>query len=142
MSESNLVLSCRHLSTLLRYVYPSDRLTCALELQQIQQDGQLLREENIRSVRFRSRGLDYDEGHCIPFVFDGQAESVSALELLKLADTYHRNSCDAPGYYKSRAYELLSRIREAAIEDGTVAKLAMRQPFVLFKGLTFQKLCL
>ncbi|MBL2838323.1 pirin family protein, partial [Klebsiella pneumoniae] len=24
---------------------------------------------------------------------------------------------------------------------GTVAKLAMRQPFVLFKGLTFQKLC-
>ncbi|WP_394337898.1 recombinase family protein, partial [Enterobacter hormaechei] len=28
------------------------------------------------------------------------------------------------------------------IEEGTVAKLAMRQPFVLFKGLTFQKLCL
>ncbi len=27
-------------------------------------------------------------------------------------------------------------------ERGTVAKLAMRQPFVLFKGLTFQKLCL
>ncbi|MBO9277495.1 hypothetical protein, partial [Escherichia coli] len=28
------------------------------------------------------------------------------------------------------------------ISNGTVAKLAMRQPFVLFKGLTFQKLCL
>nr|MDN1061341.1 hypothetical protein [Escherichia coli] len=28
------------------------------------------------------------------------------------------------------------------ISIGTVAKLAMRQPFVLFKGLTFQKLCL
>ncbi|WP_213862009.1 hypothetical protein, partial [Escherichia coli] len=27
-------------------------------------------------------------------------------------------------------------------QGGTVAKLAMRQPFVLFKGLTFQKLCL
>ncbi|MFO9982175.1 recombinase family protein, partial [Escherichia sp. WS293] len=27
-------------------------------------------------------------------------------------------------------------------KKGTVAKLAMRQPFVLFKGLTFQKLCL
>ncbi|PJW96426.1 hypothetical protein CWI54_27225, partial [Escherichia coli] len=26
--------------------------------------------------------------------------------------------------------------------SGAVAKLAMRQPFVLFKGLTFQKLCL
>lgn len=30
----------------------------------------------------------------------------------------------------------------ASHPDGTVAKLAMRQPFVLFKGLTFQKLCL
>ncbi|WP_284318733.1 hypothetical protein, partial [Escherichia coli] len=28
-----------------------------------------------------------------------------------------------------------------SILKGTVAKLAMRQPFVLFKGLTFQKLC-
>ncbi|WP_222859411.1 hypothetical protein, partial [Klebsiella pneumoniae] len=28
------------------------------------------------------------------------------------------------------------------VARGTVAKLAMRQPFVLFKGLTFQKLCL
>lgn len=33
-------------------------------------------------------------------------------------------------------------IREYIAEQGTVAKLAMRQPFVLFKGLTFQKLCL
>ncbi len=34
--------------------------------------------------------------------------------------------------------------KEAIIHEleGTVAKLAMRQPFVLFKGLTFQKLCL
>ncbi|OTH38133.1 hypothetical protein CAY88_35515, partial [Pseudomonas aeruginosa] len=78
---------------------------------------QLAWQETTGPVRFSSKGRDYDEGHCIPFVFDGQAESVSALELLKLADTYHRNSCDAPGYYKSRAYELLSRIREAAIED-------------------------
>ena len=30
----------------------------------------------------------------------------------------------------------------AVRRTGTVAKLAMRQPFVLFKGLTFQKLCL
>ncbi|MEQ3821599.1 replication protein, partial [Klebsiella pneumoniae] len=31
---------------------------------------------------------------------------------------------------------------ESGKKSGTVAKLAMRQPFVLFKGLTFQKLCL
>nr|WP_323127725.1 recombinase family protein [Klebsiella pneumoniae] len=39
------------------------------------------------------------------------------------------------------------RLAQAAMAQrdtsvGTVAKLAMRQPFVLFKGLTFQKLCL
>ncbi|WP_283569860.1 type IV conjugative transfer system pilin TraA, partial [Escherichia coli] len=33
-------------------------------------------------------------------------------------------------------------IPAAVLMMGTVAKLAMRQPFVLFKGLTFQKLCL
>ncbi|WP_217348524.1 hypothetical protein, partial [Salmonella enterica] len=35
-----------------------------------------------------------------------------------------------------------STCRYKVICCGTVAKLAMRQPFVLFKGLTFQKLCL
>ncbi|MBQ5224863.1 type VI secretion system contractile sheath large subunit, partial [Klebsiella pneumoniae] len=33
-------------------------------------------------------------------------------------------------------------INRDSTSAGTVAKLAMRQPFVLFKGLTFQKLCL
>ncbi|MDL8791693.1 hypothetical protein QS901_17560, partial [Escherichia coli] len=32
--------------------------------------------------------------------------------------------------------------KKSGYSKGTVAKLAMRQPFVLFKGLTFQKLCL
>ncbi|MGR9902750.1 hypothetical protein ACUOJC_23455, partial [Escherichia coli] len=35
-----------------------------------------------------------------------------------------------------------SKIQAELKAQGTVAKLAMRQPFVLFKGLTFQKLCL
>ncbi|MCJ5419135.1 hypothetical protein LPI96_21905, partial [Klebsiella pneumoniae] len=38
--------------------------------------------------------------------------------------------------------ELTSLLKELLDMEGTVAKLAMRQPFVLFKGLTFQKLCL
>ena len=33
-------------------------------------------------------------------------------------------------------------VNDNLLFKGTVAKLAMRQPFVLFKGLTFQKLCL
>ncbi|WP_426172584.1 phage integrase N-terminal domain-containing protein, partial [Salmonella enterica] len=38
--------------------------------------------------------------------------------------------------------QLKARHIAGYIHEGTVAKLAMRQPFVLFKGLTFQKLCL
>ncbi|MFL7750275.1 ABC transporter ATP-binding protein [Raoultella ornithinolytica] len=38
--------------------------------------------------------------------------------------------------------EILRHPQHPYTQGGTVAKLAMRQPFVLFKGLTFQKLCL
>ncbi|MGQ4171337.1 hypothetical protein ACUDAC_26615, partial [Escherichia coli] len=38
--------------------------------------------------------------------------------------------------------DYLTEILDGVRRIGTVAKLAMRQPFVLFKGLTFQKLCL
>lgn len=42
-----------------------------------------------------------------------------------------------------KAADLLQELfLRARAHSGTVAKLAMRQPFVLFKGLTFQKLCL
>ncbi len=37
---------------------------------------------------------------------------------------------------------IITATQHMDINAGTVAKLAMRQPFVLFKGLTFQKLCL
>ncbi|EPD5970328.1 PadR family transcriptional regulator [Escherichia coli] len=48
------------------------------------------------------------------------------------------------GYLTSRHERTGRRERRVydITEQGTVAKLAMRQPFVLFKGLTFQKLCL
>ncbi|MED8153095.1 hypothetical protein Q5443_24065, partial [Escherichia coli] len=42
-------------------------------------------------------------------------------------------------YAQARVYD---RVKNWNRLNGTVAKLAMRQPFVLFKGLTFQKLCL
>ncbi|WP_395230514.1 type II toxin-antitoxin system RelE/ParE family toxin, partial [Escherichia coli] len=46
--------------------------------------------------------------------------------------------------FKKKLAERLEnpRVPAARLHGGTVAKLAMRQPFVLFKGLTFQKLCL
>ncbi|MDW5952409.1 hypothetical protein, partial [Klebsiella pneumoniae] len=43
---------------------------------------------------------------------------------------------------KPKLPEAIFTLSDSNIINGTVAKLAMRQPFVLFKGLTFQKLCL
>ncbi|MBK3023939.1 hypothetical protein FKK33_26220, partial [Klebsiella pneumoniae] len=47
-----------------------------------------------------------------------------------------------PGGFTTPARRPSVPHRTAGCGKGTVAKLAMRQPFVLFKGLTFQKLCL
>ncbi|WP_259271274.1 dihydropteroate synthase, partial [Klebsiella pneumoniae] len=73
-----------------------------------------------------------------------------------LSDQMHRVSIDSfqpetQRYALKRGVGYLNDIQgfpdpalypDIAEADGTVAKLAMRQPFVLFKGLTFQKLCL
>ncbi|MFT2869362.1 antirestriction protein ArdA, partial [Escherichia coli] len=54
--------------------------------------------------------------------------------------TYHKYNC---GSIAGAWLDLTDfDSSEEFYERGTVAKLAMRQPFVLFKGLTFQKLCL
>ncbi|QFF97251.1 DUF4158 domain-containing protein [Escherichia coli] len=45
-------------------------------------------------------------------------------------------------HYQYREFAWPWTFRLTRLLYGTVAKLAMRQPFVLFKGLTFQKLCL
>ncbi|EPW0119760.1 hypothetical protein ACWCJF_004706, partial [Salmonella enterica subsp. enterica serovar Infantis] len=44
-------------------------------------------------------------------------------------------------FWRANAVFPSEKLASASVK-GTVAKLAMRQPFVLFKGLTFQKLCL
>ncbi|WP_433914502.1 TA system toxin CbtA family protein [Escherichia coli] len=49
--------------------------------------------------------------------------------------------CDAVNFLVEK-YALVRTDQPGFSASGTVAKLAMRQPFVLFKGLTFQKLCL
>ncbi|GAB0832136.1 hypothetical protein DW03F1_22350 [Escherichia coli] len=60
-----------------------------------------------------------------------------------LIDTEHGVIMDVEATPAHRTAEVDStRTMVERVEAGTVAKLAMRQPFVLFKGLTFQKLCL
>ncbi|OVY43686.1 hypothetical protein B4P02_26260, partial [Escherichia coli] len=49
-------------------------------------------------------------------------------------------TCSFP--FRRDSYSGQPSVIHITTSKGTVAKLAMRQPFVLFKGLTFQKLCL
>ncbi len=62
-----------------------------------------------------------------------------ALEMLRKGDTLVVWKLDRLGRSVKQLVDLVSELHK---QSGTVAKLAMRQPFVLFKGLTFQKLCL
>lgn len=73
----------------------------------------------------------------VDFLTTEQTESYGRFtgepDELQLARYFHLDEADKEFIGKSRGDH--NRL-------GTVAKLAMRQPFVLFKGLTFQKLCL
>ncbi|MDT7132272.1 recombinase family protein [Citrobacter braakii] len=53
-----------------------------------------------------------------------------------------RQEFDLRAFAGCAGYDVVGIFKETGSGTGTVAKLAMRQPFVLFKGLTFQKLCL
>ncbi len=83
------------------------------------------------------RAVD-SRGRTVDFYLSSRRNSKAAYRFLgKILNNVKKwqiprfiNTDKAPAY--GRALALL----------GTVAKLAMRQPFVLFKGLTFQKLCL
>ncbi|MFY7299882.1 hypothetical protein ACOTW1_22900, partial [Enterobacter cloacae complex sp. IR1532] len=65
--------------------------------------------------------------------------NVASRRRRRFLNRWIRSLATPAGRQKIKA-ELRRRIRHNRY--GTVAKLAMRQPFVLFKGLTFQKLCL
>nr|WP_283956486.1 IS6 family transposase [Escherichia coli] len=102
------------------------------------------------------RAVD-SRGRTVDFYLSSRRNSKAAYRFLgKILNNVKKwqiprfiNTDKAPAY--GRALALLKREgrcpsdvehRQIKYRNGTVAKLAMRQPFVLFKGLTFQKLCL
>ncbi|ESL75560.1 MULTISPECIES: IS6 family transposase [Enterobacteriaceae] len=99
------------------------------------------------------RAVD-SRGRTVDFYLSSRRNSKAAYRFLgKILNNVKKwqiprfiNTDKAPAY--GRALALLKREGRCPSDvehrqiKGTVAKLAMRQPFVLFKGLTFQKLCL
>ncbi len=69
-----------------------------------------------------------------------RVEAENFREALNLGNAALKNTGTGQGQLPDMSAFLSNQ--EVNGYQGTVAKLAMRQPFVLFKGLTFQKLCL
>ncbi|MDE5244203.1 type II toxin-antitoxin system RelE/ParE family toxin [Pseudomonas aeruginosa] len=80
-------------------------------------------------ISFRHKGLEV-------FFKTGKTKGIQAAHAQRLRrQLLALSEANNPGDMNQVGWRLHSL-------KGTVAKLAMRQPFVLFKGLTFQKLCL
>ncbi|MDV0511121.1 recombinase family protein, partial [Escherichia coli] len=74
---------------------------------------------------------------------DGRTELQLLLDFLRKGDTLIVTRVDRLARSIKDLQDIVYALNQQGITlKGTVAKLAMRQPFVLFKGLTFQKLCL
>uniref|UniRef100_UPI00403FA215 recombinase family protein n=1 Tax=Escherichia coli TaxID=562 RepID=UPI00403FA215 len=76
----------------------------------------------------------------------GSSTDREGLDLLRMkveeGDVILVKKLDRLGRDTADMIQLIKEFDAQGVAVGTVAKLAMRQPFVLFKGLTFQKLCL
>ncbi|EDY4116046.1 hypothetical protein GP316_004908 [Salmonella enterica] len=101
------------------------------------------RENNLMLLEYAGERM---LSHIVAEHGDYQATEIAAELMAKLYAASEEPLPSALLPIRDRFAALFQRARDdqnaGCQTDGTVAKLAMRQPFVLFKGLTFQKLCL
>jgi len=76
-----------------------------------QELGQMLVNENYRSVNYRYR--ERDEPHT--FRYRPYIKPLKPVEVIKLCDCYDYQSCETDDYEKSEAYRLIQGIRSKAL---------------------------
>jgi hypothetical protein len=78
----------------------------------VQKVGQVLVDENFRSVNFR-----YNEDQK-PYAFRIiQDKSYTPVEVISMCDCYNYQSCEAPLWKETEAYAIVNALRERAIRN-------------------------
>ncbi|MCT4736102.1 disulfide isomerase DsbC N-terminal domain-containing protein [Citrobacter freundii] len=95
-------------------------------------------------IHFKSMGMDVDTLNTVSM---GRGDKEVVVFVDPRCAVCHQLMGDAKSLVDDYTFKFivipaLGAESNRLAKNGTVAKLAMRQPFVLFKGLTFQKLCL
>jgi len=75
--------------------------------------GQILVDQNFRSVNCRY-GEEYEAEK---FVNKPNMRPRTPVEVIKLCDCYHYQSCETGDYYESEAWAIVNAIRERAIHN-------------------------
>ncbi|MDZ9007719.1 recombinase family protein, partial [Escherichia coli] len=84
-------------------------------------------------------GYEVKPSRVIEEVISGATPAMDRPQFVKLVDKLEEGDCLVVTKIDRLGRDNIDV--QKTVTMGTVAKLAMRQPFVLFKGLTFQKLC-
>lgn len=96
-----------------QYVRLAGELLCLKDAQDLEKIGQILTDENYRSVNYR-----YNERDDSPkFTHLQTLENFSPVEMLKALDCLEYQSCEHPEWKGSRAFTFVCHIRGAAISN-------------------------
>ena len=76
-----------------------------------QQVGQVLLNENYRSVNYR-----YGESEQPPTFVSRPVRSQTPVQLIKLCDCYNYQTCETPDWEQTEAYAICHALRERAID--------------------------
>ena len=107
---SAFIVSKKTIDALVTFLFKRIDLNNLPEDKGLNQIGQILINENYRSVNYR-----YDDNE-LPFKYKFNQCLVSDIQILCLCNCYNYQSCETDYYKKTKAAKLINIIREVASE--------------------------